>query len=102
MSRAIWITAFLVAFLLGVLAISIGVAYLSWWASDPSAPLRHEALIGSAMALTYGLFPVGAAWALARWNRSDLPQWSKPASLILVAVIMVVLATTILISARDT
>src|SRR5262245_42478214 len=96
MSRAIWSTAFYAAFLLGAVAIAVGVAYLSWWASDPTAPLRHEALIGSGMALTYGLLPGGVAFTLAKWKRSELPHWADRAALILVVAIVVALAITVL------
>jgi len=101
-SRAIWSAAFLVAFLLGGVAITVGIAYFSWWASDPSAPLRHEALIGAGMAPMYGLLPGGVAFALAKWKRSELPKWADPASRILVAVIVIALAISIFVSARDT
>ena len=102
MSRVIWSGVFFIALFLAGASLIIGSAYVAWWAADPTAHLRHEALIGSGMALIYGL-PVGvAAFLLARWQTGSLPRWAIRASFILVAAIIALLATSVILSGRDT
>ena len=97
-----WSGIYFVALFLAGASLVAGSAYVAWWAADPSAHLRHEALIGSGMVLIYGL-PLGiAAFLLARWRTSFLPRWAIRASLILVAAIIALLAITVVISGRDT
>ncbi len=78
-----------------------GSAYLLWWASDPSAHLRNEALIGSAMALIYGVPIAVVALLLARWRSTALPTWAMRCSVILLIAIVAVLATSVVLSGRD-
>jgi len=102
MSRVVWSGIFYAALFLAAASLVVGSAYLAWWASDPTAHMRHEALIGSGMALIYGL-PVGVAGlVLARWRTDYLPNWAARASATLLAVMIAVLATTVILSGRDT
>jgi hypothetical protein len=102
MSRVIWPGIFFATLLLAGGSLVVGAAYLLWWASDPSAHLRHEALIGSAMALGYGLPLAVAALLLARWRPSFLPGWAIRTSVMLLTAIVAVLATSVILSGRDT
>jgi hypothetical protein len=98
----VWSGIFFFALFLSGASLVVGSAYLAWWASDPNAHLRHEALIGSAMALIYGLPFVVAAVLLARWRAALLPSWAVRVSFILLSAIIVVLATSAILSGRDT
>jgi hypothetical protein len=98
----IWPGIFFVMVLLAGASLVIGSAYLCWWASDPSAHLRHEALIGSAMALVYGFPLAGGALLLAKWKSNFLPSWAIRSSAILLTAIVAVLATSVFLSGRDT
>ena len=76
----------LVWLLLGVIA----QIYFSWlWVSVPINPLRHEALIGIAMASLYAL-PAVVALAIMRWRYwQDSPIHLKRSASALLALIAV-------------